>query len=208
MAIKIFCDLCGQEKPASEIKGVEAGKCSADFMAPRMDHRHFACAECLSKIGIVVNDAKILKEALKEISSALKDEAVKSSKTRRRGVEVVLTWKNNGEFEVFNSIAAACDRIAEKTGAAISGADISHALLKERVYNSNAFTVRYANNGQSGQDGQSGQAADGSAAGKEIHEFYVSQNAPDELKHDCELPAIFATNDVSTAANAEKAAGE
>ena len=56
-----------------------------------------------------------------------------------------MTWKNNGEFEVCNSIAAACDRIAERTGMVISRADISHALLKERVYNADAFCVRYAN---------------------------------------------------------------
>ena len=228
MAIKIFCDLCGQERevnPVNQIMGAEwKDNITMVFSKPRMDHQHFVCLDCLRKIGIPRTMIGRTENTQTDTDEHRPTQGVETSgrdvRKRRRGVEVVLTWKKNGEFEVFSSIAAAVDRIAERTGMVISGADISHALLKERVFNADVFCVRYANaqtetgsvNAGSGNAVNTGNttlnANGGSAAGKEIHELYVSQNAPDELKLDCKLPAVFATNDVSTAANTEKAAGE
>ena len=54
MAIKIYCDLCGQEKDTNQIRGVErlTGGNSVWFQEPRMDHEHFVCTGCLAKIGL------------------------------------------------------------------------------------------------------------------------------------------------------------
>ena len=141
MAIKIYCDLCGSEREMNQIRGVErlTGGDSVWFQEPRMDHSHFVCRSCLAKIGI---------ETAEEKSNGENGENCEQPRTkevrRRRGVAVVLYWKNGDGFEVCNSIASAVDRIAAKTGTIIQGADISHALLKERVFNTDEVCVRYA----------------------------------------------------------------
>ena len=139
MAIKIYCDLCGSEREMNQIRGVETlkGGSSVWFNEPRMDHEHFVCTGCLAKIGVNEDETD---------KTDFTDEKVAGRKEvrRRRGVAVVLYWKNGNGFEVCNSIAAAVDRIAEKTGTVIQGADISHALLKERVFNTEEVCVRYA----------------------------------------------------------------
>ena len=149
MAIKIFCDLCGQEREINQIKGVETLGTGAWFNAPRMDHQHFICLECLEKIGWKepANDKADKTDKTYRLDAgfdavARDQQAVR--KFRRRGVEVVLTWKQTGEFEVFTSITSAVERIAERTGTIVTGADISHALLKDRVYNADVFCVKYA----------------------------------------------------------------
>ena len=152
MAIRIFCDLCGKERETTQIKGVEPMKGSAGvwFSDPRMDHQHFVCLECLAKIGLAQTGnnepdaAYWANERGADGDGTTRDHRDAKIK-RRRGVTVLLTWKTEGGFEVCNSIAAAVDRIAEKTGKVIQGADISHALLKEKIYNADTFMVKYAN---------------------------------------------------------------
>lgn len=144
MAIKIYCDLCGSEREMNQIRGVETlkGGSSVWFNEPRMDHEHFVCTGCLAKIGIVESGGTIESTGPTYVNNT-QAEAQKEVR-RRRGVSVVIYWKNEGGFEVCNSIAAAVDRIAEKTGTVIQGANISHALLKDKIFNADEFVIRNA----------------------------------------------------------------
>ena len=147
MAIKIYCDLCGSEREMNQIRGVETlkGGSSVWFNEPRMDHEHFVCTGCLAKIGVETAEEKSNRGNRENGGNGENCEQPRTKEVRRRrGVAVVLYWKNGNGFEVCNSIAAAVDRIVEKTGTVIQGADISHALLKERVFNTDEVCVRYA----------------------------------------------------------------
>ena len=153
MAIKIYCDLCGQEREVEQIKGVESSGSGLALTVPSMASGHFACVTCLEKIGWSANLTQTDTDPASPEhgptqtgadGSVLGREVGRKEVKRRRGVPVVLTWKTSGEFEVLTSIAAAVDRIAEKTGTVIQGADISHALLRDRVFNADTFMVKYA----------------------------------------------------------------
>lgn len=154
MAIKIFCDLCENEREIAQVKGVEVSGSGLVLTVPTMTSGHFVCEECLKKIGWSAENANLTQTDTDghvptrtgADGDGLTRDAGRKAAKRRRGVAVLLTWKNGGEFEILNSIAAACDRIGERTGKVISGADISHALLRDRVFNAETFCVRYANN--------------------------------------------------------------
>lgn len=150
MAIKIYCDLCGAEREITQVKGVEcSGTGLVLITAPELSSGHFGCVACLEKIGWNANLTQTDTDTTRTgtdgaDSRAAAREIGRKEIKRRRGVPVVLTWKTSGEFEVLTSIAAAVDRIAEKTGTVIQGADISHALLRDRVFNADTFMVKYA----------------------------------------------------------------
>lgn len=180
MAIKIFCDLCENEREIAQVKGVEVSGSGLALTAPSMASGHFVCEECLAKIGWSAESANLTHTDLHGLTRTNTDGADGKIATReagrkvqrRRGVAVLLTWKTSGEFEVLTSIAAAVDRIAEKTGKVISGADISHALLRDRVFNADGFMVKYANSESENNkldrpDTPDRQGADGEVATRE-----------------------------------------
>ena len=180
MAIKIFCDLCESEREIAQVKGVEVVGTGLALTAPSMASGHFVCEECLSKIGWSAESANLTqtdtdghrRTRTGADGDGLTRDAGRKAAKRRRGVAVLLTWKNDGSFEILNSIAAACDRIGERTGKVISGADISHALLKERVFNADGFMVKYANSASENNkldrpDTPDRQGADGEEATRE-----------------------------------------
>ena len=150
MAIKIYCDLCGAEREITQVKGVESSGAGLALTAPSMASGHFVCEECLGKIGwsaganLTQTDTDLTRTNTDGADGKVATREAGRKVQRRRGVAVLLTWKREGGFEVCNSIAAAVDRIAEKTGKVIQGADISHALLRELVFNAETFMVKYA----------------------------------------------------------------
>jgi len=176
MAIKIFCDLCECEREIAQVKGVEVSGNGLVLTAPTMNSGHFVCEECLGKIGWSAESANLTQtdtDTTRTYTDGADGRAAGREAgrkvQRRRGVAVLLTWKNGGEFEILNSIAAACDRIGERTGKVISGADISHALLRDRVFNAETFCVKYANTQtDTDEHGQTQTGAKSSVAGNEL----------------------------------------